>query len=230
MNILAAQAALATLGGSLGGTGNGLSAEMNYRMIQDNYDRRFQAYIDSPQTTRDLDYFSEKIAEIESADDIIDDYRLKQIVMQAFGLEDLENSNHMLKRILTDDLDDEENPSLALLMNDPRFQDAATTLRLDKGIETIQSTDVLSKITKRYLINGFEKQVGEDSIGARQALYFQRNIGEAENVFQVMADPTLKEVARLAAGLPQEVARLEFDKQVELFEKNLDVEQFQDEK
>jgi hypothetical protein len=115
-------------------------------------------------------------------------------------------------------------------MNDPRFQDIAFTLRLDQGIATIQTPDVINKIVQRYLINGFEKEVGEGSMAARQAMYFKRNAGSMENIFQLMADPTLKQVARLGAGLPSEIARLDFDRQADLYKKNIDVEQLKDPK
>jgi hypothetical protein len=228
MNVLGAKAALTALGGSLGGGGNGMSAEMNYRLVQQNREQRFNAYVDSPKTQREIDYFGEKIAELESPDDVIQDYRLKKFILQSFGLEDLENSNYMLERILTDDLGSED--ALAYRMNDPRFQDIAITLRLDQGIETIQTPDVVNKIVQRYLINGFEKEVGDDNVAARQAMYFKRNAGSMENIFQLMADPTLKEVARLGAGLPAEIARLDFDRQAELYEKNIQVEQLKDPK
>lgn len=228
MNVLGAKAALTALGGSLGGGGNGMSAEINYRLVQQNREQRFNAYVDSPKTQREIDYFGQKIAEIESPKDVIQDYRLKKFILQSFGLEDLENSNHMLERILTDDLGSDD--ALAYRMNDPRFQDIAFTLRLDQGIETIQTPDVINKIVQRYLINGFEKEVGEGSMAARQAMYFKRNAGSMENIFQLMADPTLKQVARLGAGLPSEIARLDFDRQADLYKKNIDVEQLKDPK
>jgi hypothetical protein len=228
MDVFGARVALSALGGSLGGGGNGMSAEMNYRMVQENRERRFNAYIDAPTTQREIDFFAEKIGEIDSADDIIDDFRLKNFVLQAFGLEELENSNHMIKRILTDDLGEED--ALAYRMNDPRFQDIAFALRLDQGVETMKDPETINAVVQRYLINGFEKQVGEDSVAARQAMYFKRKIGKVENVFQLMADRTFKEVARVGGGLPSEIARLDFDKQVELYEKNVDVEKLKDPK
>lgn len=229
INLFSAQAALSILGGATGGSGgNGMSAMTNYRMVDANKEQRFTAYVDQPTVKRELAYFAEKIATIESADDLINDWQLKSFVLQAFGLEDLQQSNHMLKRILTDDLTDNET-ALAYRMNDERFRDIATTLRLDQGVDRIKSAEVIGAITERYLVNGFEKQVGQDSLATRQALYFERKIGAVTNIYQIMADPTLKEVARVAGGLPTDIARLDFDRQAELYERTVDIEKLKDE-
>ncbi len=228
INVASAKAALSLLGGtSGGGGGNGLSAMANYRMLETSRDSRFDAYADQPTVQRELDYFAEKIRTIESADDLLKDWQLKTFVLKAFGLEELERSDHMVKRILTDDLENQDE-ALAYRMQDPRFPEMAVTLRLDLGTAKIKSPATIQEVAQRYLLNGFEKLVGEDSIATRQALYFERKIGKAENIFQVMADPTLKEVARVAGGLPTDISRLDFDRQAALYEKAIDVTRLKD--
>jgi len=226
-NVASAQAALAVLGGGGGSRGNGLSAMTNYRMLETSREQRFEAYTKQPTVQRELAYFAEKITGIESADDLLEDWQLKTFVLKAFGLEELERSDHMVKRILTDDLENQDE-ALAYRMQDPRFPEMAVTLRLDQGTAKIKSPATIQEVAQRYLLNGFETQVGQDSIATRQALYFERKIGKAANIFQVMADPTLREVARVAGGLPTDISRLDFDKQAALYEKSIEVDRLKD--
>jgi hypothetical protein len=199
-----------------------------YKSLQQSQDKQFDAYSREPKVEREVAYFLSNIDSIESADDLLKDWRLKGFVLQSFGLEDFMQSNALMKRILTDDLDGEA--PTAYSMRDPRFQEIAETLRLDKGVGTIKSSAVTGELITRYLTNGFETRIGEQNISARQAMYFQRNISTKSNIFQVMSDPTLREVVTVAVGLPKEVALLDFDKQVSMIEAKFDISKVSDSK
>lgn len=59
----------------------------------------------SPEMQRDLDTFSSNIADVQSADDLLDNYQLLKVALGAFGLdEDLGNRGFM-KAVLESDLD-----------------------------------------------------------------------------------------------------------------------------
>ena len=212
---------------SLLGVGSGMPGLVLYKSLQSSQTKRFEEYAERPTVNREVEYFAAEIKNIESADDLVDNYRLKQFVLQAFGLEELQNSNGLLKRVLTDDLGAED--AFAYRMRDPRFVEIASALRLDRGVETITSDAAIGEIIERYLVQGFELDIGEQNIATRQALYFKRSIKDVENVFQIMADPTMKEVVRVAVGLPEQINQIDFDKQTEQFESKVDVDRLSDE-
>ena len=73
-----------------------------------------------------------------------------------------------------------------------------------------------------------EEDAGQQNEGVRLALYFSRKAGDISNFYQVLADPALSKVVRTALSLPESFASADIDKQVQLFESKLDVEDFKD--
>jgi hypothetical protein len=209
---------------ALGGTG--LSAQMLYRTTQATFDRQFQTYAKQPLVERQVQYFRETAPTKLSAKDVLDDWQLRQFILQSFGLEELQNSRALVERILTDDLDSED--ALVWRMNDPRFVRMATTLRFDQGVGKLQFPSVVEDIVGRFRTNGFEAQIGDQNLAVRQAMYFKRRAPDLQNVFQILGDKALRDVAVTAAGLPQETARMDIDKQAKLLSESLDVAKLKD--
>ncbi|NBB83878.1 MAG: DUF1217 domain-containing protein [Alphaproteobacteria bacterium] len=209
---------------ALGGTG--LSAQMLYRTTQATFDRQFQTYAKQPLVERQVQYFRDTAPTKLSAKDVLDDWQLRQFILQSFGLEELQNSRALVERILTDDLDSED--ALVWRMNDPRFVRMATTLRFDQGVGKLQFPNVVEDIVGRFRTNGFEAQIGDQNLAVRQAMYFKRRAPDLQNVYQILGDKALRDVAVTAAGLPQETARMDIDKQAKLLSESLDVAKLKD--
>jgi hypothetical protein len=209
---------------ALGGTG--LSAQMLYRTTQATFDRQFQTYAKQPLVERQVQYFRDTAPTKLSAKDVLDDWQLRQFILQSFGLEELQNSRALVERILTDDLDSED--ALVWRMNDPRFVRMATTLRFDQGVGKLQFPSVVEDIVGRFRTNGFEAQIGDQNLAVRQAMYFERRAPDLQNVYQILGDKALRDVAVTAAGLPQETARMDIDKQAKLLSESLDVAKLKD--
>ena len=205
-----------------------MPAQLLDRVVQSSYDRQFAAYQKQPLVARSATYFRENIGKVESVDALLDDYRLKTDLLEAFGLEELGNSRALIKRILADDLTSED--ALVYRMNDPRFVQMATTLQLDTGTDRLKDPALVESIVARQQTNGFEKQVGEQSLAVRQAMYFRRNAGtgKIENMYQILGDKVLRDVALKAAGLPKEVANVPLEKQAAMLAKQLDLTKLDD--
>ena len=54
--------------------------------------------------------------------------------------------------------------------------------------------------------------------------------GEITNAFDILADPALQEVVRVALGLPPEIAQSDIDAQARMIEDRLDLSTFSDPK
>jgi hypothetical protein len=199
---------------------------MLYRTTQATFDRQFQTYAKQPLVERQVQYFRETAPTKLSAKDVLDDWQLRQFILQSFGLEELQNSRALVERILTDDLDSED--ALVWRMNDPRFVRMATTLRFDQGVGKLQFPSVVEDIVGRFRTNGFEAQIGDQNLAVRQAMYFERRAPDLQNVYQILGDKALRDVAVTAAGLPQETARMDIDKQAKLLSESLDVAKLKD--
>ncbi|NBB82809.1 MAG: DUF1217 domain-containing protein [Alphaproteobacteria bacterium] len=210
----------------LGIGGTSMSAQMLYRTTQATFDRQFETYSKQPLVERQIQYFRDKAPTKITVDDFLNDWQLRQFLLQSFGLEELQNSRALVERILTDDLDSED--ALVWRMNDPRFVRMATTLRFDQGMGKLQFPNVVEDIVSRFKTNGFEAQVGDQNVAVRQAMYFKRRAPDLQNMYQILGDKALRDVAVTAAGLPPETARIDIDKQVKLLEENLDFKKLKD--
>ena len=191
-------------------------------MLDKTQAQQVAAFRQEPMVDRQIQYFRENIKNVESVDELIDDFQLKTVLLEAYGLEQFASQNGFVKKLLTDDYDDTN--SLARQMLDPRISTMAEELRLDKGMGHFQSDANVEALIDLYVTSGFEKRIGEQNTANRQVMYFERKLPDVDNLFNIMEDKTLKEVVRVAVGLPEQIAQLDFDKQVDLFESKLDVE------
>ncbi len=103
----------------------------------------------------------------------------------------------------------------------------------DTTPETVQRSpladpDLLNRIIDGAMTNRFEKAMGEDNPGMREALYFKRMASQVTTIPQLMSDRALTEVVRGALGLPTSFASLEFEQQKALLTQRLDLSRLQD--
>ncbi|MCB9959499.1 MAG: DUF1217 domain-containing protein [Rhodospirillaceae bacterium] len=207
----------------------GLSAQNLYLLVNtdDVYQRQLNIYKRQPVVERALDKFTEKVYSVETVDELLNDYESRQFLTQAYNIEgDLANSVAFLKRILTDDLSGED--SLAYRMNDQRFLKMATDLRLDRGLETIRDPVYLAKIRTQYQEIGLEREMGDQNLAVREAMYFKRSIGEVENAYQILADNALRAVVFGVLEIPAEVAYQDIDKQAKIITDRIDLADLKD--
>ena len=82
--------------------------------------QRTQARIsEQPQVAREIEYYSENISNIKTIDDFMNDQRVYDFVMHAYGLDDLSYAKAFMRKILEGGPDDPE--SLANQLTDPRY-------------------------------------------------------------------------------------------------------------
>ena len=103
----------------------------------------------------------------------------------------------------------------------------AVVVALDPRGKTLSSEDFAALIG-RWQVARYEKQLGEDAPGLREALYFRRVAPGASSVLQLMSDPALALVARVGLGLPSQFSGLEFAQQRAILEARVDLKTFSD--
>lgn len=205
----------------------GMSATTQYRLLQGESGKNIRSvYEENPQVQLTVERFRDELATVKTTDDVTENFTIREFIKQAFGLEQLEGQDALLNKVLTEPVNDPR--SLANRLNDPRFQLVAQTLRLDLGVEQLQDPAVVDDIVDRYLQNGYEIQQGESNGAVRQALYFERIASDVENIFQLYADQTLREVVRVVGRLPEQISQLDFEDQIRRYEAAIDVERLSD--
>jgi hypothetical protein len=169
---------------------------------------------------------------ITTRDEFLDDSRLTDVVLEAYGLDPKDVSKDFLKQVMTSDLSDPD--SFANKQDDHRYAEIASMFNFTKdgGIaaRTTGIQDEHGRLTTEYLYlqESLEDQTGESSVGAQLALYFQRNFTNVNTAYDILGDKALLEVFRTAYQLPSEMSSMDIDKQKALVEKYMDFEKLQD--
>jgi hypothetical protein len=75
-----------------------------------------------------------------------------------------------------------------------------------------------------------EEDAGDQNEGVRLALYFERKAESITSAYGILADKALLKVVETAVGLPATISLLDLDRQAELINERLDIEDLKDPK
>ncbi len=187
-------------------------------------DRQTEVFNKSPELVRDTDYFEANIANIKTAEDLVNDRRLLRVALGAFGLEDDINSKAFIQKILEEGTKDEE--AIANRLTDERYKKLAKAFGFDRSIgPRTENLSFPSEINTKFRERSFEVAVGQQDEALRLALNASRELvdivtsDESENTkwFSIMGQEPLRKVFETALGLPTSFGQLDLDRQLEDF-------------
>ncbi|MEO1014065.1 MAG: DUF1217 domain-containing protein [Pseudomonadota bacterium] len=200
----------------------------------------------------EIDYFLANIGSVQSADDLLNDRRLFEFAMTAFDLQSQIDSKGLIERLMTEDREDEDavinrlqNPQyrefgamfdFSRVTRKERSTDAVTgalsvtrTEDVGDGFANVRDQRELLNVVDRYISVSREIDEGEQNPDVRLALYFDRNAGEVESYFGLLADPALREFVFSAYALPQELNQLPVERLADRFEQLFSLDDVQSE-
>ncbi|PUB11785.1 DUF1217 domain-containing protein [Yoonia sediminilitoris] len=202
-----------------------LTGYVGWRFLDRTIENQQKAFDESQPVVRATDYFREKIAGISTAEELVDDRRLLEVALGAFGLDDDINNKFFIKTILEEGTVDDE--ALANRLTDPRYRDLTAAFGFGENAIPNTILEIFSEeIISRYEDRQFEKAVGEQNNDLRLALNLENGLadildnGGSNNAFwfSIMGNPPLRSVFQTALGLPQSIATIDVDKQREIFQ------------
>lgn len=169
---------------------------------------------------REVDYYRKKVGDIKTAEQFVADTRLFNFAMKAHGLEDMAYAKAFMLKVLKEG--HEADDAFANTLTDARYREFAETFDFARHGETATVfTKAQQGTIDKYLVQSLESEAGEADQGVRLALYFQRKAPQIESYFEILADPALGQVVRTALGLPESIATIDIDRQVELISERL---------
>ena len=196
---------------------------LDYKITTQNMSARIEALGSQNFIKREVAYFRENISKISSGDELMNDYRLYNFAMKAFGLEEQIYAKGLMRKVFDEGVKDTK--AMANLLTDGKFKDIASAFGFaETGNLNMLITSNVEDVVHRYMQLELEIQAGESNQGVRLALYFQRMAPNIDNWYEVLGDPALAEVVRTAFGLPDEFAQTNIDKQAAYFEERLSIE------
>lgn len=185
-------------------------------------DAQQAAFEASPTLQRDTEYFAEKIGEVQTAADLVGDYRLMKVALGAFGLDDDLPNKAFIQKVLDEGSLDSD--SFANGMVDKRYLALTEAFGFDLGTPNTQLSDFASGIVDKYNTRQFEIAVGEQDADMRLSLGLERDLGEiieGDNTadgkwYSILGNGPLLAVFQTALNVPEASSGLDLDKQVGL--------------
>lgn len=182
------------------------------------------AHDGDPQIKREEAYFREKIGQVKTADDLVNDRTLLKVALGAFGLEDDLQNKFFIKKVLEGGVLDAK--SLANKLSDPRYASLSKTFGFgDYSVPRTVLSDFPDEILTSYRRQSFEKSVGEVDPDLRLALSLERELQTIQKKtqspnaqwFSVMGSAPLRSVFQTALGLPDSFSAIDLDQQLGIF-------------
>jgi hypothetical protein len=177
------------------------------------------------QNKRDEDYFRANIGKIDTAEQLVNDRRLLNVALRAFGLENDINNKFFVQKVLQDGTFKPE--ALANRLANKQYQQMSAAFGFgDFPIPRSKISDFSDKILTQFRTRQFEAAVGTQNGDFRLALNLQRELpeiaskaGSSENSkwFTVMGNAPLRKVFEKALGLPVSTGTLDLDLQLSIF-------------
>jgi hypothetical protein len=206
----------------------GLSAPTAWAVVQRQGDQLEARFVAQKTMAREADRLRERSLQIADPDSLLKDRRSLQVVLESYGLEGEINKTAILRKLMTQNPD--ADGALAGQMTDQRYRQFARDFSNWSPTPPLQRAGAVDTVIDRWQTARFEKQLGQDAPGLREALYFQRNAAGADTLLQLMSDPALALVLRVGLGLPSQFSGLEFDQQRATLEARVDMDTFSDPK
>lgn len=175
-----------------------LSTSMSYRLIARDIDKSLDRVGNQAAVKRETAYFEANIGSVKSAEEFIDNTRLFNYAMKAFGLADMAYAKGFMKKILKEGVADPE--SFANKLTDKRYAEFAKVFDFTaRGAQTTTynaaRVGTMNSYIARVTVNGALEL--SEAAKAENA-YFSEKIVEVELIDDLLDDSRLLDYALAA--------------------------------
>lgn len=147
-------------------------------------------------------YFQGKIGSVDNVNDIIGNDRLRNYVLESFGLDATYTSKTYLSNVLTSDLDDPDSVANQASNDAWRKLAAAFNFSADGTVaagETAQSADQTSDLRLDYIYN--KSSFPSDLLFDANQEYWEKNVAKAGSASEITSDERLLDYVKTTFGL-----------------------------
>lgn len=181
--------------------------------VADPYFRRTGIYADSDaELEKQTQYVRDKATIVHTAQDIVSDPALTDVVVAALGLP----ADTSARR------PDEQAKLIGQKLDVASLQDPKKLGQLLDRFKDARHASRAATVDA-YVQRTLETEAGNENEGVRLALYFRRKAPTVTSAYGFLADPALAEVVRTTLGLPPEAAKSSIDGQANLIKRKFDL-------
>ncbi|MCI4678846.1 DUF1217 domain-containing protein [Rhodoblastus acidophilus] len=203
-----------------------MSTFTDYMTIANNLSRYQTMTAADPTVAQATKYFQANIGNIKTADDFVNNTRIFNYVMTAFGLSDMTYAKSLIKQVLEQGTS--RSTALANTLNNPKILALAQAFNFSLyGDQTTQTTAATSDAVNQYVMQTLETNEGNQNPGVELALYFQQNASKITNGYSILADKNLLTVVQTTLGISSYTSAQNIDLQAQQFDRVLKYSDFQ---
>lgn len=200
----------------------GTGGFLGWKILERTSERQMEIFQKSAEIQRSRDYFSENISSIESADDLVSNYKLLSVALRAFGLDDDIKNRAFIKKVI--EADPEDDNSIVNKLSDKRYLGLNKALNMSSSAVLDGTASVSAdSVINLYVTRSFEKNVGERyeeielALNARRELPTLAKSSSSENTkwYTVLGNKALRTVFETAFGLGSSFSTLPVDRQLQ---------------
>ncbi|MGI9425280.1 MAG: DUF1217 domain-containing protein [Hyphomicrobiaceae bacterium] len=204
-----------------------LTTTASYSLISRDFTVALERKANEPFVAREAEHYLSRISEIKTLDEFVEDSRVFNFAMRAHGLSEMTYAKAFMTKVLKEGIDDPE--SFANGLSDTRFRDFAEVFNFARYSDATTAFGRTQQETvDKYIRQTLEEDAGLENPGVRLALYFERRADDITNAFSILADRALLEVVQTVLQLPPSIATQDIDRQAELIESRIDIEELKD--
>lgn len=204
-----------------------LSTTAYYESLTKNLTKSQATTAAEPQVASATAYFKANIGNVKSVSDLMNNSKLYNYVMTAFGLSDMTYAKALITKVLEGGVS--SNTALANTLSDPRYKALATAFDFAaNGADTTSNSTTVQNTVTSYVEQQLENNVGKQSPGTQLALYFQRMAPKVTDGYGILADKQLLTTVQTALGLSPNMGFQNIDMQAQELGKLIHFSDFQD--
>ena len=195
-----------------------LAGIAGWRFLERTQAAQQAAFEKGPELARELAYFAEKIASVETAAELVADRRLLKVALGAFGLEGEIDKKAFVRKVLEEGTVDPD--AFANRLTDPAWRKLAEAFGFgNPGGARTADAGFAARIAAAYKTRAFEAAVGEADNDMRLAMHFRREMAELSkgeegaSWYLVLGSKPLRAVFEKAFGLPTQFGQIDVDRQ-----------------
>lgn len=178
-----------------------LTTAAEYQRLTQDFDRTLKMTASDPVVARETEYYLSRISEITTVDEFVDDTRVFNYAMKAFGLEEMSYAKAFMRKVLTEGIDDSN--SFANKLVDKRYRAFAEAFNFQKlGAATTQI--VAQETTADYYTR---RMLEEDST---ESDYYLADIGSITTIDEFLSNTRVYSYAMKAFGLEDMIEDTDF--------------------
>lgn len=183
----------------------------------------------TPEVSVQTKYFQDNIGNVKSADELMNNTRLFNFAMTAFGLGDMTYAKGLMKQVLHQGVT--STTALANTLHNSNILAFAKAFDfVDNGASTTSSSALVTNVINRYVENSLETTQGQQNPGVQLALYFQQHAPNVTSIYGILADRNLLTVVQTALGVSPMTSAAPIDTQAQLLSAQLNIADFKDPK